>query len=151
MSKKSDFLETWNALSAEEQAAMKPDLKGWEAKWADEPSEPETLREDGPTLEEYVAKGYKAENYPPQGYAARTTPYVPAPAPDREGLLLVETTGDFMLVDSTHHQEMQAERPSVVRRTPFVNMEIDRKRLRVLKEHVNFTDAELAEDPSLAK
>lgn len=27
------------------------------------------LRQDGPTLAEYVAAGYKAENYPPQGYA----------------------------------------------------------------------------------
>lgn len=29
------------------------------------------LRTDGPTLAEYVARGYKAENYPPAGYAAR--------------------------------------------------------------------------------
>ena len=28
------------------------------------------LRKDGPTLSEWVAKGYKAEAYPPQGYAA---------------------------------------------------------------------------------
>jgi len=28
-------------------------------------------RTDGPTLEEYVAAGYKAENYPPDGYAER--------------------------------------------------------------------------------
>lgn len=32
---------------------------------------PAKLREDGPTLEEYVERGYKAENYPPVGYAAR--------------------------------------------------------------------------------
>ena len=31
------------------------------------------LRTDGPTLEEYVAAGYKAENYPPQGYAAKAS------------------------------------------------------------------------------
>lgn len=29
------------------------------------------LRTDGPTLEEYVEAGYKAENYPPDGYAPR--------------------------------------------------------------------------------
>jgi hypothetical protein len=29
------------------------------------------LRTDGPTLEEYVAAGYSAENYPPTGYAER--------------------------------------------------------------------------------
>jgi hypothetical protein len=28
------------------------------------------LRTDGPTLEQFVAAGYKAENYPPPGYAA---------------------------------------------------------------------------------
>lgn len=38
------------------------------------------LREDGPTLEEYVARGYKAENYPPTGYAPRTVSIAPPPA-----------------------------------------------------------------------
>lgn len=33
--------------------------------------DPEPLRQDGPTLEEYVEAGYKAENYPPKGYAVR--------------------------------------------------------------------------------
>lgn len=37
------------------------------------------LRKDGPTVEEYVSRGYKAENYPPPGYAAKTGPK-PAPA-----------------------------------------------------------------------
>jgi len=32
------------------------------------------LRQDGPTLEEYVAAGYKAENYPPPGFAAKPSP-----------------------------------------------------------------------------
>lgn len=32
---------------------------------------PPALRTDGPTLEEYVAAGYLAENYPPAGYAAK--------------------------------------------------------------------------------
>jgi hypothetical protein len=32
---------------------------------------PAPLRTDGPTLAEYVARGYSAETYPPQGYAAR--------------------------------------------------------------------------------
>src|SRR5690606_37535223 len=31
------------------------------------------LRDDGPTVAEYVAKGYLAVNYPPQGYASRST------------------------------------------------------------------------------
>ena len=30
-------------------------------------------RSDGPTVAEYVAAGYKAANYPPAGYASRST------------------------------------------------------------------------------
>lgn len=33
-----------------------------------------SLRQDGPTVEEYVAAGYKAAQYPPDGYASRSTP-----------------------------------------------------------------------------
>lgn len=47
------------------------------------------LRTDGPTVEEFTKAGYKAENYPPQGYAAKssgkvTPAFVPrtAPKPD---------------------------------------------------------------------
>lgn len=32
------------------------------------------LRDDGPTVADYVAAGYLASNYPPTGYAARSTP-----------------------------------------------------------------------------
>ena len=31
------------------------------------------LREDGPTVAEFIASGYKASNYPPAGYASRST------------------------------------------------------------------------------
>lgn len=31
------------------------------------------LRTDGPTVEEFVAAGYQADNYPPEGYASRST------------------------------------------------------------------------------
>lgn len=34
----------------------------------------ETLGEDGPTVAEYVTAGYQAANYPPRGYAPRSTP-----------------------------------------------------------------------------
>ncbi|WP_420604457.1 hypothetical protein [Methylobacterium sp.] len=34
----------------------------------------DVLRTDGPTVTEYVAAGYRAENYPPQGYASCSTP-----------------------------------------------------------------------------
>jgi hypothetical protein len=31
------------------------------------------LRQDGPTAGEFVESGYKASNYPPKGYASRST------------------------------------------------------------------------------
>ncbi|MGN8276775.1 HeH/LEM domain-containing protein [Pseudomonas sp. SMN5] len=31
------------------------------------------LRTDGPTVAEYIAAGYKASNYPPEGYVSRST------------------------------------------------------------------------------
>lgn len=31
------------------------------------------LKQDGPTIAEYVAEGYKAEDYPPAGYAPKST------------------------------------------------------------------------------
>lgn len=32
-----------------------------------------TLKQDGPTVEEWVLAGYAAEHYPPHGYASRST------------------------------------------------------------------------------
>ncbi|MGN8004167.1 hypothetical protein ACTJKQ_13345 [Acidovorax sp. 22279] len=32
------------------------------------------LRDDGPTVQEFVAAGYLAVNYPPAGYASKSTP-----------------------------------------------------------------------------
>lgn len=37
-------------------------------------AEPPALRDDGPTVAEYVERGYLAVNYPPAGYASRSTP-----------------------------------------------------------------------------
>lgn len=33
-----------------------------------------TLRGDGPTLEQHLASGYSIDNYPPEGYAAKPSP-----------------------------------------------------------------------------
>lgn len=33
-----------------------------------------TLRDDGPTIAEFIAAGYPASKYPPEGYASRSTP-----------------------------------------------------------------------------
>lgn len=49
----------------------------WEAKQPKQPSkvwDGVSLREDGPTVGEYVEAGYMAANYPPSGYASRSTP-----------------------------------------------------------------------------
>lgn len=44
--------------------ARLPEVDGWGEKPA--------LKEDGPTIHEYVAAGYKAKNYPPKGYASKS-------------------------------------------------------------------------------
>lgn len=33
-----------------------------------------SLREDGPTIEEWIAAGYRPEHYPPSGYAEKNSP-----------------------------------------------------------------------------
>jgi hypothetical protein len=79
-----------DALEAAEPGVWKdtPDPDAWDpVKWAKKQAAraagagrtlptPETpaLRTDGPTLEEFVAKGYKAEGYPPSGYAEKPSP-----------------------------------------------------------------------------
>lgn len=37
-------------------------------------AEAEELKQDGPTIEEFVKAGYNPENYPPAGYASRSKP-----------------------------------------------------------------------------
>lgn len=61
-----------NATASREHAAADVPAVTLKAEYAPaKPAAADALRDDGPTLEEYVAAGYKAENYPPQGYAAR--------------------------------------------------------------------------------
>lgn len=38
-----------------------------------EPTKSTPLREDGPTVEEYIDAGYKAVDYPPKGYASKSS------------------------------------------------------------------------------
>lgn len=45
---------------------------------------------NGPTLEEYVAAGYLAENYPPEGYAIRESPGLDAYRAAQEPAAAVE-------------------------------------------------------------
>ncbi len=39
----------------------------------DDGKQPAGPHEDGPTVDEFIAAGYKASNYPPDGYASRST------------------------------------------------------------------------------
>lgn len=36
--------------------------------------QPEKLRDDGPSLEQYLKQGYQAEGYPPKGYNPKNSP-----------------------------------------------------------------------------
>ena len=40
---------------------------------SDDDADDDELKTDGPTVAEYVAAGYPAKNYPPAGYASRST------------------------------------------------------------------------------
>ena len=51
----------------EEKAARgEPTTSGWN-------TETPKLREDGPTVHEFVAAGYKAKDYPPKGWAVKSS------------------------------------------------------------------------------
>lgn len=51
------------------------DFERLEAKGAVRPAaDGDGLRQDGPTIAEYMAAGYKASSYPPHGYVSRSTP-----------------------------------------------------------------------------
>ena len=51
------------------------DFERLEAKGAVRPAaDGDGLRQDGPTIADYVAAGYKSSSYPPHGYASRSTP-----------------------------------------------------------------------------
>ena len=50
---------------AQHSEEAKPAEAGW--------GKPPELKEDGPTIHEYVAAGYLAKNYPPKGYASKSS------------------------------------------------------------------------------
>lgn len=51
---------------------------------ADWKTAPQQLREDGPTVEQYVEAGYKASGYPPFGYASKSSDEEIKAAVDKE-------------------------------------------------------------------
>lgn len=55
---------------------------------SDDAPQDETLRDDGPTIAEFVDAGYPASNYPPKGFSSRSTPE------EIEAAIAAETGGD---------------------------------------------------------
>lgn len=49
------------------------------------------LRTDGPTVAEFVTSGYQASNYPPTGYASRSTPEEIAAAVEQQKTSIAKT------------------------------------------------------------
>ena len=66
MINKSDFDPATHRLPGAESDTALPEGVG-------APLDANGLRTDGPTVAEYVAAGYLATNYPPHGYASRST------------------------------------------------------------------------------
>lgn len=65
------FVGTVIVNNADEERAARgdarlPEVDGWGDK-------PVALKEDGPTIHEFVAAGYKAKLYPPKGYAVKSS------------------------------------------------------------------------------
>ena len=81
------------------------------AKTADE------LRQDGPTIAEYVAAGYHAASYPPAGYASRSTEEEIAAA------IAAQETGSG---EQTEDQG-QPEPPTLEQRAKAVGVTIDKR------------------------
>lgn len=55
----------------EEHVAHLAESHGFQRHYPPAPAAAKKPRTDGPTLEEFVAAGYKPENYPPDGYAEK--------------------------------------------------------------------------------
>lgn len=58
------------------------------------------LRIDGPTLAEFVAAGYSAEDYPPAGYAVRTDEAAPFERPAEPATVTNVPVGRFPVEDT---------------------------------------------------
>jgi hypothetical protein len=59
---------------AQEDALPKPETEDApDVEHTDWVQRPVALKDDGPTVKEYVEAGYKASEYPPKGYASKST------------------------------------------------------------------------------
>jgi len=96
---------------------------------APQPSTPDGLRTDGPTLEEYVEAGYLAENYPPQGWAEKPSPGLDAyrasqlesKEPDGQqegGPGPVEQTGEQQPSEQLPGEQREVAAPAVTEEAP---------------------------------
>ncbi len=72
---KGDFerLKAKGAVRDAREGKAAPDVRNKKAPAVANKSGSPVLRDDGPTVAEYVAAGYLASNYPPEGYASRST------------------------------------------------------------------------------
>lgn len=79
-------LGTQNILAGEEFEVSAEDAKSLERRGLAHRAETDkdALREDGPTIAEFVSAGYAAKSYPPAGYASRSTPEEIAAAVSKE-------------------------------------------------------------------
>lgn len=61
--------------------------------------------------------------------------------------VIVETVGDFMVQDVSGNQSVEPNRPSLVRRTPYIQTKLDNKDLRVVDNDpdADLTDADVEE------
>lgn len=60
--------------------------------------------------------------------------------------VVVETTGDFMKTDVSANQQVEADRPSLVKRTAFIQMQLDNGQLRMVDDEPSddLTDQDIA-------
>jgi len=74
----------------------------------------EALRGDGPTVEQYVAAGYQGANYPPSGYASRSTQEeVEAAIAAQSAAVNLAASGTEGTQDATQQPELELDAASV--------------------------------------
>jgi hypothetical protein len=64
---------------------------------------------DGPTVEEFVERGYSAKNYPPPGYASRSTPEAIKAAVDKENEAIKKADDERKAREAELAKERQPE------------------------------------------
>jgi hypothetical protein len=113
-------------VSAERKAELrKQGYKIIDARFAPQCQKPvgEALRDDGPTVAEYVAAGYLASNYPPTGYSPRSTPE------EIEAAIAAEMGSGEPVGDDV--AALRAEYEAKLGKKPFMGWDADELRKRM--------------------